>query len=60
MKKKKPKEEKHCEKCSYMSDEGLVISGCAYCGCHFSSTIADHKGEDVNKQYKKERKCAAN
>ena len=41
------KEEKHCEKCSYASDEGLVISGCAYCGCHFSSTIADRIKEEI-------------
>ena len=25
---------KHCEKCSYTTEEGLHISGCAYCGCH--------------------------
>jgi len=29
-----PKETKHCDKCSYVSEEGLVVSGCAYCGCH--------------------------
>lgn len=28
------KGEKHCGKCSYESEEGLVVSGCAYCGCH--------------------------
>lgn len=25
---------KHCEKCSYKSEEGQVVTGCAYCGCH--------------------------
>lgn len=30
-------EEKHCDRCSYHSQEGLVITGCAYCGCHGES-----------------------
>ena len=24
----------HCDRCSYETEEGLVITGCAYCGCH--------------------------
>ena len=37
----------HCEKCSYQSEEGLVVSGCAYCGCHFTLKTLGGGGRDL-------------
>ena len=43
------KKEKHCDKCSHTSEEGLVISGCAYCGCHNKETLTTEEKEFFNK-----------
>ena len=38
----------HCEKCSHETEDGLAVSGCAYCGCHDKES---KKGESYRRGY---------
>lgn len=46
------KKEKHCDKCSYTTEEGLAISGCAYCGCH-NKNMNKNLNELIEKELEK-------
>ena len=40
----------HCDKCSYETEEGLVITGCAFCGCH-NSSVEKSEGPEILKGF---------
>ena len=43
--------EKHCEKCSHETEEGLAISGCNYCGCHHPQEQTVGWEEEFDKEF---------